>query len=286
MSKIGLIVEGGGMKCAYSAGVLDGFHDEGITFDYGIGVSAGSANLASFVAGQRGRNARFYMEHAKDPRYVGPYSLLTTGNMFGVKYIYGTLSNSDGADPIDYEAMQKNPMEMYVVATDALTAKAVYFSKRDMPKDDYRIVMASSAIPGASNPIEIGGRYYYDGSVSDSLPVERALADGCDKIVVLSSKTRDYIKQPEKNRLLYAFSCRRYPKIIEAMDHRHEMYRAQQKRMFELEREGKVYIFFPDGHLKLSTFCRDTEQNRRVYWSGLQDFQEQKEKFLKFLEEK
>ena len=103
--KTGLVVEGGGMKCAYSAGILDRFLDEHITFDYCIGVSAGSANTASYLAGQRGRNRRFYVEHLMEPGYMGVKNLLRTGQFFGLQYIYATLTNSDGADPIDYPAI-------------------------------------------------------------------------------------------------------------------------------------------------------------------------------------
>lgn len=114
MGKTGLIVEGGGMKCAYSAGILDRFLDDKITFDYCIGVSAGAANTLSYLAGQRGRNLRFYTVHLDDPRYLSVRSLLRTGNLFGLEYIYGTLTNSDGADPIDYDAIMKNPAEFYM----------------------------------------------------------------------------------------------------------------------------------------------------------------------------
>ena len=103
MEKSGLIVEGGGMKCAYSAGILDAFLDDNVTFDYCMGVSAGAANTASYLAGQRGRNLRFYIEHVKDPRYISIKNLIKTGSLFGLQYIYGTLTNSTGNDPLDYD---------------------------------------------------------------------------------------------------------------------------------------------------------------------------------------
>ena len=143
--KTGLVVEGGGMKCAYSAGILDRFLDEHITFDYCIGVSAGSANTASYLAGQRGRNLRFYVDHLNEPGYMGVKNLLRTGQFFGLQYIYQTLTNSDGADPIDYPAIVENPAEFELVATDAATGKPVYFTKDDMKQDDYRAIMASCA---------------------------------------------------------------------------------------------------------------------------------------------
>ena len=133
-------------------GVLDKFLDDHIQFDYCIGVSAGAANTLSYLAGQRGRNLRFYTEHLSDPRYLSVHSLIRTGSLFGLQYIYGTLTNSDGKDPIDYDAIMKNPAEFYMPATDAVTGTATYFSKYDIVRDDYRTLMATCALPGFCRP--------------------------------------------------------------------------------------------------------------------------------------
>ena len=114
----GLVAEGGGMKCAYGAGVLDAFLDDGLQFPYCIGVSAGSANVASYLGGQRGRNIRFYVEHTQERDYFGAGPFVKTGNMFNLRYIYGTLSNSTGADPLDFARVMKNPARFRIVATD------------------------------------------------------------------------------------------------------------------------------------------------------------------------
>lgn len=283
MGKTGLIVEGGGMKCAYSAGVLDAFLDNDISFDYCIGVSAGSANAASFVAGQRGRNRRFYTEHIKEPGYFGLKSFLKTGNLFGLQYIYGNLTNSDGADPIDFPAIMANPAEYWLVTTNAATGKPTYFSKEDMIQDDYRHIMASCAIPAACRPVEINGQYYYDGGISDAIPVQRALDAGCDKLVVILSKTRDFVKNPEKMRFLYSRLCRKYPKTIEALNNRHIMYRKCQKQLFELEKEGKAFIFALNNPPKVGTYTMDPKIEQQLYEMGLKDFEELHDKLNLFL---
>lgn len=284
MAKIGLFVEGGGMKCAYSAGVLDAFLDDKITFDYAIGVSAGSANAASYLAGQRDRAKRFYTEHINEPGYLSVGNFFKTGNMFGLQYIYGTLSNSDGADFLDYPAMMANPTEFVVVATNARTGEPVYFNKKDFVQDDYREIMASSAIPAACKPIEIDGEYYYDGGISDAIPVQRMLDDGCDKIVAVLSKTRDFVKTPEKMKAFYTLMCRKYPKTIDLLNHRHEMYTKKQRHMYELEKQGKAFIFAPSNPPQMGTFSKDPAIEQQLYDLGLSDYQELRESFLAFLQ--
>lgn len=283
MSKIGLVLEGGGMKCAYTAGILDAMMDNSVTFDYCIGVSAGSANGVSFIAGQRGRNIRFYTEHINEKGYFGLSSFLKTGNLFGLQYIYGTLTNSGGADPLDFDAFMKSPMEYWLVATDAQTGKPTYFSKKDMYKDDYRHVMASCAIPAVCRPVEIDGRFYYDGGVSDSIPVQKAMDDGCDKLVVILTKPHDFVKEPERDRFIYKRLCRKYPKIIEALDHRHIMYKACQDKMFALEKSGKAFVFAPEHVLGGGTYSMDAKEEEAIYEMGIRDFYARQEKLKAFM---
>ena len=284
--KTGLVLEGGGMKCAYSSGVLDCFLDDNITFDYVIGVSAGSANGASFVAKQRGRSRRFYTDHIKDKGYFGLGSYLKKGDLFGLDYIYSTLSNSDGKDPLDFEAMVNDPAEFEVAVTNAVTGKPEYYSKHDMHKDDYEYVKASSCIPAVCRPRKIGENYYYDGGLSDAIPVQRAFNCGCDKVVVILSKPRDYVRTPQKFRFFYKAKCRQFPETIRIIENRHIEYMKQFREVFELEKEGRVFIFSPSVNMATGTYKMDAELNQKVYELGMTDYENQKEKLLEYLADK
>ena len=291
--KTGLVVEGGGMKCAYSAGILDRFLDEHITFDYCIGVSAGSANTASYLAGQRGRNLRFYVDHLNEPGYMGVKNLLRTGQFFGLQYIYQTLTNSDGADPIDYPAIVENPAEFeewrwgkehvtthpFIVDMEVLQetlrkleGKPVYFTKDDMKQDDYRAIMASCALPIMCRPISFHNETYFDGGLSDSVPIERAFAKGCDRVVVILSKPRSFVKQPEGFRHIYRHALRKYPQTIKALDNRHLMYRQNIADVKKHETAGEALVFAPSKELKMSTYARDEKLEQELYDLGISDF--------------
>ncbi len=283
MSKIGLVVEGGGMKCAYSAGILDRFLDDHITFDYCIGVSAGSANTASFLAGQKERNLRFYTIYVKDPKYLSLRNYLFHGQLFGLEYIYGSITNSDGIDPIDFPAILANPCEYEMVATNRATGKAAYFNKSSLKQDDYRAIMASSALPVFCRPVELDGEYYYDGGISDAIPVNRAFESGCDKIVVITSKPRGYVKQPESGRALYSHILRKYPEMINAIDNRHVMYRQNIADMKRYEEEGRAFIIAPSNPPRMSTFSKDPVLEQQLYDLGLSDYEVLRDQLEKFL---
>ncbi len=272
MCNIGLVVEGGGMKCAYSAGILDAFLDHNISFDYCIGVSAGAANLASYLAHQRGRNLRFYTQHLKEPGYFGVKSYFQTGNLFGLDYIYRTLSNSDGADPLDFPAFQADPTPFFTVATDADTGEATYFSKDLMTQDDYSHIIASCSLPGACRPTKIGGHCYYDGGIADAIPFEKALADGCDKVVVILCRPRGFVKPPENFRFLYSRLCRNYPKIVTALNDRHLFYREQRARLFAQENAGCAFLFAPSQDLRVNLITMNPSMEQTLYDLGQKDF--------------
>ena len=281
--KIGLVVEGGGMKCAYSAAILDAFLDHNITFAYCIGASGGSGNLASYLAGQRGRNLRFFTEHIHSPVYFGLRSFLKTGNLFGLQYIYGTLTNSTGKDPLDFPTLKNNPAEYEVVVTNALTGKAEYFGKETMAQDDYRLIMASSAIPAACRPVELNEIPYFDGGLSDAIPVSRALEKGCDRLVVILSKMRDYVRKPQGMRFLYTMRCRQYPQIISLIDHRHIAYNQNLQEVFALEREGKAFVFAPSRPIHVGTYSMNEQAERDLYALGMEDFNQQKDALAAFM---
>ena len=283
--KIGLVVEGGGMKCAYNAGILDAFLDEGITFDYCIGVSGGSGNLASYLAGQRGRNLRFFTEHIHSPNYFGLRSLLKTGDLFGLKYIYGELTRKEGEDPLDFPALMNNPADEIVV-TNALTGLPEYYGREMMAQDDYRLIMASSAIPVACHPVELNGVPYFDGGLTDAIPVRRALEQGCDKLAVILSKNRDYVRMPQGMRRLYRRACRSYPNIVDAIDRRHVVYNDNLKDVFSLEQEGTAFVFAASEPIHVGTYSMKEDAERELYDLGLRDFAARKTELLEFLKRK
>ena len=283
MSKVGLIVEGGGMRGIYGCGVLDAFLENDIRFPYGIGVSAGAANLASFVAEQEGRNYRFYTDYAFDERYMSFKNFVTTGSFFGMDYIYSELTEI--VDPINFERLINTEMEYYVVAVDAVTSKPVYFNKEDVRKHRGDVFKASSAVPAMCKPIEIDGKQYFDGGVADSIPLKRALSDGCDKVVAVLTRPRGYVKKPEMGKTIYSEFLKDYPTIVKAMNVRHYVYNATLKNLYTLEKEGKAFLFCPEKTERVTIISRNKDDLNALYNEGKEYAEKQMEQLKKFMEE-
>ena len=270
-SKFGVVDVGGGYRGVYAAGVLDYCLDHGISFDLGIGVSAGSANLTSYAAKQARRNLRFYTEYGLRKEYAGIGNYIAKRNFVDLDYVYGTLSNAGGEYPVDYITLARNPMEFVVVATEAETGNARYFDKRDISQDDYGIMKASSAIPFVCRPYEVRGVPYYDGALSDPIPIEKAFEMGCDKVVLLLTLPVDTVRKPDKDLRLARGIRKEYPLSAAALERRAQRYNECVAHARRCEAQGKVLIVAPDDTCGVSTLKRNADNMRKLYGKGYGD---------------
>lgn len=268
--KYGLVLEGGAMRGMYTAGALDALAEHNVAFDYCIGVSAGACNGVSFVSGQTGRNLRINQNYIEDRRYLGVGNFLRTKSMFGMDFIFDEIPNR--LDPFDYAAFQTSPMAFVAGVTDVETGLPVYFDKSLMGEDN-RILRASSAIPVFSPMVEIGGRFYLDGGTSDPIPVHRALEEGCDQVVVVLTRERGFHKNPEGFRRLYHRMLRRYPKMIDTLDRRHEIYNETLDDLMKLEQQGVAVVIAPETSLGVGRFEKSREKLKEIYLRGFADLE-------------
>ncbi len=269
--KIGIIDVGGGYRGIYAAGVLDYCMEHHIDFDLGIGVSAGSANVISYIAHQYRRNYKYYLEYGLRKEYASFQNFLTKRSYIDLDYVYSTLSNSTGEYPLDFPAVTQNPMDLYIVATDARTGQPVYFDKKDIGQDNYQVLKASCAIPFVCHPYKVNGVPYFDGALSDAVPIEKAFSLGCDKVVLLLTLPVDTKLSPTGDQRLGKLIQRRYPNAAAKLSDRALRYNESIELAMQLEKEGKVLIIAPDDTCGVSTICHDPESMDKLYQKGYKD---------------
>lgn len=271
MGKIGIIDVGGGMRGAYPAGALEFFAENKIKFDVCIGVSAGALNLSSFIANQRGRNLRFYTKHPFTGEYMNPENVQKKGCVIDLDYFYKVLSNEGGEDPLDYDELIKNPAEFIIVATDAVTGEAVYFTKNDLARNDYSPLAASSAIPAMCKPGIVGQRVYFDGALADSIPVDKAFELGCDKVVLMLTRPINSVRKVGDDIKLASMIKDKFPAAADKMEHRADLYNALMDKVRGYVQEGRVLILAPQDTYGVSTVTTDIVALERLYQSGYDD---------------
>ena len=265
--KTGLVLEGGGMRGIYTAGVLDVFGENGISFDGVIGVSAGAIHGCSYLSGQFGRSIRYYKKYCGDPRFMGWKCYLKTGDFVGADFCYHELPEK--LDVYDNEAFKSCGVPFYVVCTNVETGKAEYIRMEDMNAQiDY--LRASASLPFFSRIVEVGGKKLLDGGCSDSVPVEAFQKIGYGKNVVILTRPADYRKKPEL-RFLSPFVYRQYPAFAEALKNRPNSYNQTAAKIKMMERSGSVFVIRPTKDLDIGRLEKTPEKVEEIYETGRVD---------------
>jgi predicted patatin/cPLA2 family phospholipase len=265
---IGLVLEGGGMRGAYTAGVLDAFMDAGIDIPYVIGVSAGSNAGSAYVSGQRERGYRTFVEFASHRRYAGFANLLRERSWFGMHFIFETLP--DELAPFEYEAFQRSARTFVVGVTDAATGRPVYYRQHDHdPRWFVRTVMrASCSLPVLSRPVDVEGRRCFDGGVSDSIPIERSISDGNLRNVVVLTRNAGYRKDVQRLGPVSRLALARYPSVRRAIAERDSKYNACLDRLESLEETGQAFVLRPIRLLTVDRLERNVSKLDALYHQG------------------
>ena len=269
--KTGLVLEGGGMRGIYTAGVLDALTDANVFPDYVIGVSAGATNGVSYVSGQRGRSRRVNLDYLDDKRYMGLNNLILHRSMFNMDFLFGDITEK--LDPFDFDAFIASPIEFITGVTDANTGKPAYFDKSHL-NHETTVLRASASIPMFSPIVRYQGGEYLDGGTTDPIPFEKALADGCERIIVVLTRHREYVKSPEPMHGVYARALRRHPAMVRALEERHLVYAREREALFALEKEGRAIVLAPKTPLALSRFEKNREKLEAAYEQGMRECRE------------
>ncbi len=257
-----LVLEGGGFRGMFTAGVLDVFMERGLTgFSSVWGVSAGAMNSVSFKSGQIGRTMRVMLAFRDDSRFMSLLSFAKTGDIAGGEFVYEEVQNH--LDPCDNDAFENNPLPMWAVASDVTFGTPAYLPVVHLPEDAQR-VRASASLPGVSNIVEIDGHRYLDGGTTDAIPYAQAMGlegsrvlDGqvpAERAVVVLTQDRGYEKTPSnENMVLRSHRYDNFPYYIEALETRYKRYNACREKLWELEREGKCLVIAPEKPVTVKT---------------------------------
>lgn len=263
----GLVLEGGGVRGIYTAGVLDVFMEHGLSFDGVIGVSAGAIHGCSFLSGQKGRSIRYYKKYCADPRFMSFHSWLTTGNIVGVDFCYHELP--DKLDIYDHDAFLRCKTPFYAVCSNVETGKPEYIRITDMRKQ-IDVLRASASLPYFSRIVEFSGKKYLDGGCTDSIPLEAAQRLGYRRNVVILTRDAAYRKKPEMGslpKLVY----RKYPAFAAALRNRHTAYNSAVEEINVQEQCGSIFVIRPTQPLEIDRLETDPVKVQQVYDIGRAD---------------
>ena len=279
--KTGLVLEGGAQRGMFTAGALDVMMERGVNFDGLIGVSAGACFGCNFKSHQPERAMRYNLKYIRDPRYCSLQSLIKTGDLYGADFCYREIPLR--LDPFDSETFRKSPVEFYVVCTDVHSGEAVYPRLDKGDEEDMDWIRASASMPMVSRVVHVGGRDLLDGGAADSIPLRWFQSIGYEKNVVILTQPRDFVKQKNSMLPLMRIALRKYPKLVDTMARRHEVYNASTAYVRAEEAAGRAFVLAPDAPLPIKRTEKDPEKLRAVYEMGRRSMENNLDAMMEFL---
>ena len=281
MKNIGLVLEGGGMRGLYTAGVLEYFLEKQLFFPYVIGVSAGACMAATYLSRQKGRNKKVNTSLVKDPRYLSLRNLVFKRQLFGMDFLFDDIPNR--VVPFDYDTFNQGKERFLVGTTCCHTGKAVFFDKEEHSKNILQIIRASSSLPFVAPPVSYHGKLLLDGGLVDPIPIKKSQQDGNIKNVVVMTKAEDYRKKPSKFASLAKITYRSYPAIYDLLQNRHEVYNETLAYIEEEEQQGRTFVMKPSIELPVGRIERNEKNLIALYELGYNDAKEKWTSLNQFL---
>lgn len=274
-----MVLEGGAMRGMYTAGVIDMLLEDNIKVDTIVGVSAGVLFGVNYLSKQKGRVIRYNKEYARDPRYMGLKSLITTGNIINKDFAFYELPFK--LDVFDEEEFEKSDCELYAAVTNVETGKPEYF-KVNNACSEMELLRATSAMPFVSKMVEWDGKKYLDGGISDSIPVDKCKELGCDKVIVVLTRPLEYRKK-RANSFMTKIRYSKYPNLINTINNRYKNYNDTLEKIIELEEQNEIFVLRPSRDLHIKRIEKDKEKLQTMYDLGINDYKENVEKLRKYL---
>ncbi|GGE73515.1 patatin-like phospholipase family protein [Priestia taiwanensis] len=281
MKGIGLVLEGGGMRGVYTAGVLQFFMEKELYIPYVIGVSAGACNGSSYISKQKERNKMTNIDYITHPDYISYRRFFQKRELFGMDFLFHDLPMKHV--PFNFEAFIHSEQRFVVGTTDCHTGQAVYYDKDELNKDLLTILRASSSLPFVAPMVEFQGKTLLDGGISDPIPLKKSEQDGNKRNIVILTRNEGYVKKKSSMFWVAKQKLKGYEGLADSLYNRYRVYNETVTYMEQKEREGNVFILRPKRKLEVGRVERNPERLEALYNEGYNDAKEQFEPLSEWL---
>lgn len=271
MNNAALVLEGGSLRSLYTTGVLDVFLEYDIEFSAVIAVSAGALTAANYISGQKMRTAQINILHSCDSEYYGIRQLLLKKSAFNFDYLFN--DPIDQLYPYNRQRLGETKQKFFIATTDCETGGIQYFDASGKYENMIEFLRASSSQPLLAPMVKVKGKNYLDGGIIAPIGIDKAFEEGYEKIVVVLTRERDYIKQPKSIliRALFEIYYRKYPKLLDALHKMPCVYNGLKKKINQLEEEGKIFVIQPKSMIKISSVEKNARKLAKLYFQGIYD---------------
>lgn len=282
MSKVGLVLEGGGMRGAYTAGVLAWFLRNNIEVDHVSGVSSGAMYGAFYLAKDEDLLYKASIEIAPSKDNVGLRPLLKEKQIVGYDHMYDVELIEAGYRP---ESVLNSTSEFSLAVYDMELMDTIWIDKKTVATDS-KWIKAACSLPFYSRLVNIDGRDYTDGGVTTMIPIRRSMEVGCDRNIIVTTKSKEYVRKPFSKFTLWflrTFFYRDKRKVVSDFAKRTDIYYLERQIVDEEVEKGQAIYLYPTKETGVSRFSGTKEQFEDLYQMGIDDCERQRETILNLI---
>lgn len=269
MDNVGLVLEGGGMRGLYTAGLLEYFMEKDLFFPYVIGVSAGACMAASYLSRQAGRNRKVNIDLVSDPRYLSFRNFIRKREIFGMDFLFDDIPNK--VVQFDFDTFLSGNEKFLIGTTDCRTGKPIYYNKHEHGNDILTIIRASSSLPFIAPIVEYDGKLLLDGGLTDPIPIKKSVTDGYKRNIVIMTKSEGYRKQPSRLTSVAKYIYRKHPKVARVLIEQYKVYNDTLNYIHSEQQKGNLYLIQPSVEVPVSRIERNQNRLTQLYELGYED---------------
>lgn len=275
-----LVLEGGGLRGAYTAGCLSWLIDNGIEFDHAYSISTGAVYLAAYLMGSVEDLKSFSTYYITDSRIVGLRPFLRCGRIVDYEYLFMHILPEERHFSI--APLKDVKSKAFVGLYELKEGKTVYHPVQSLSMSE---LQASTTLPILGKLVTYEGRQILDGGITDMIPIGKSVADGCNRHLVITTKPEDYVRKPAK-KMIVELMKRVYPQcdnISKDYAVRHLNYVDQINLIRDLERKGQAVYLFPSEKSNVTRLGGSYEDLCDLYELGRRDMERRKDDILHLL---
>lgn len=276
MKKVGIVLEGGGMRGAYTAGVLSWLIENKFVADVVVGISSGAMYGSFYCLNNQDLLRKGSIEIAPDKNNVGIRAIIKEGQIVAYDRLYDVEMPKAG---FIHEDLVNSKSDLQIGVYSLEEYKTLWKTQYDVAENP-KWVKAACALPIFGRFVTVNNKKYTDGGITSMIPVRRALEIGVDEMLIVTTKSPEYVRKPFPRWQIWLLNnviYRKHKPMVKDFDSRTRVYYEERKLVDDLVASKKAINLYPTQETGVTRYSGTREQFERLFDLAYQDCEDNRQ---------
>lgn len=274
--KIALVLEGGGLRGAYTAGAMKWLNEHDIKISSAYGISTGAWHLVCFLHNNPDLEKDLSINYITDKKYMGIGAFFKGEGVFSFKSLLKDLSDKTA---FDLDSIKNTNVNANIGLYNLKEGKTLYYNVKDINMNH---MAAACSLPLISKVVKIGDDEFLDGGITKMIPIEKAVEDNNDAFIIITTKPGNFVRKPSKGFVVWLMKtvyhkCKNIGRDYAVRD---KNYYDQINLIKKLEKENKAIYRYPSKPSNVTRLKGSKEELEELYNLGYSDMEDIKDKIF------